>query len=207
MCIRDRFTARCAYKGLPRLFSIKQYKSWKEASSPKLLFCLLPVSYTHLDVYKRQANASAEGGDGAEDVKRHGSKMLVGPRPPQNAIFIHKLYQILEDDSLHDLIWWTPSGSSFMIKPVERFSKALATYFKHTNITSFVRQLNIYGFHKVSHDHNSNDANSGDDANTNDDNNANDDNSGNKNSSGDENSGAGAQEKEKSCLLYTSRCV
>ncbi|QHS76242.1 Sfl1p [Saccharomyces paradoxus] len=144
------------------------------------------------------ANASAEGGDGAEDVKRHGSKMLVGPRPPQNAIFIHKLYQILEDDSLHDLIWWTPSGSSFMIKPVERFSKALATYFKHTNITSFVRQLNIYGFHKVSHDHNSNDANSGDDANTNDDNNANDDNSGNKNSSGDENSGAGAQEKEKS---------
>lgn len=53
------------------------------------------------------ANAGAEGGDGAEDVKKHGSKMLVGPRPPQNAIFIHKLYQILEDESLHDLIWWT----------------------------------------------------------------------------------------------------
>ncbi|CAI4997160.1 CPS_HP_G0077160.mRNA.1.CDS.1 [Saccharomyces cerevisiae] len=144
------------------------------------------------------ANAGAEGGDGTEDVKKHGSKMLVGPRPPQNAIFIHKLYQILEDESLHDLIWWTPSGLSFMIKPVERFSKALATYFKHTNITSFVRQLNIYGFHKVSHDHSSNDANSGDDANTNDDSNAHDDNSGNKNSSGDENTGGGVQEKEKS---------
>lgn len=144
------------------------------------------------------ANGGAEGSDIPEDAKKHGSKTLVGPRPPQNAIFIHKLYQILEDDSLHDLIWWSPSGLSFMIKPVERFSKALATYFKHTNITSFVRQLNIYGFHKVSHDHTSNDTNSGDDGNTNDDVNANDDNGGNKNSSGEETTGAGSQEKEKS---------
>ncbi|CAI4036441.1 hypothetical protein SMKI_15G2860 [Saccharomyces mikatae IFO 1815] len=138
------------------------------------------------------ANPAAEGSDVSEDVKKHGSKMLVGPRPPQNAIFIHKLYQILEDDSLHDLIWWSPSGLSFMIKPVERFSKALATYFKHTNITSFVRQLNIYGFHKVSHDHSSNDTNGGDEANTNDD------SSGNKNTSGDENNGVSVQEKERS---------
>ncbi|CAI4051660.1 Sfl1p SKDI_15G2870 [Saccharomyces kudriavzevii IFO 1802] len=143
------------------------------------------------------ANPGVEGGDASEDVKKHGSKMLVGPRPPQNAIFIHKLYQILEDDSLHDLIWWSSSGLSFMIKPVERFSKALATYFKHTNITSFVRQLNIYGFHKVSHDHNSNEINSGDDANTNDVNSTNDDGGGSKNSSGEENNGATVQEKEK----------
>ena len=70
-----------------------------------------------------------------------------------NTIFIHKLYNILEDKDLEDLIWWSSSGQSFFIKPTEKFSKALATYFKHTNITSFVRQLNIYGFHKVSNDH------------------------------------------------------
>ncbi|CCK68842.1 Sfl1p KNAG_0B04040 [Huiozyma naganishii CBS 8797] len=67
----------------------------------------------------------------------------------QNTVFIHKLYHILEDDALRDLIWWAPNGMSFYIRPNETFSKTLATYFKHTNITSFVRQLNIYGFHKV----------------------------------------------------------
>lgn len=73
--------------------------------------------------------------------------------PLQNTVFIHKLYNILEDDDLKDLIWWSPSGTSFLIRPTEKFSRALATYFKHTNIASFVRQLNMYGFHKVSNDH------------------------------------------------------
>lgn len=73
--------------------------------------------------------------------------------PSQSTVFIHKLYNILEDNDLKDLIWWSPSGLSFLIRPTERFSRALATYFKHTNIASFVRQLNMYGFHKVSNDH------------------------------------------------------
>ncbi|SMN18349.1 similar to Saccharomyces cerevisiae YOR140W SFL1 Transcriptional repressor and activator [Maudiozyma saulgeensis] len=67
----------------------------------------------------------------------------------QNIVFIHKLYNILENKELKHLIWWSDNGKSFFIKPNEKFSKALAIYFKHTNITSFVRQLNIYGFHKV----------------------------------------------------------
>ncbi|CAB4252264.1 similar to Saccharomyces cerevisiae YOR140W SFL1 Transcriptional repressor and activator [Maudiozyma barnettii] len=67
----------------------------------------------------------------------------------QNIVFIHKLYNILENKELKHLIWWSDNGKSFFIKPNEKFSKALAKYFKHTNITSFVRQLNIYGFHKV----------------------------------------------------------
>ncbi|SCW02341.1 LAFE_0F04302g1_1 [Lachancea fermentati] len=72
-----------------------------------------------------------------------------------NTAFIHKLYSMLEDKDMEDLIWWTPSQTSFLIKPNEKFSKALATYFKHANVASFVRQLNMYGFHKVS-DHNGN---------------------------------------------------
>lgn len=67
----------------------------------------------------------------------------------QNVVFIHKLYDILENKDLAHLIWWSDNGHSFFIKPNEQFSKTLAKYFKHTNITSFVRQLNIYGFHKV----------------------------------------------------------
>lgn len=67
-----------------------------------------------------------------------------------HTVFIHKLYNMLEDDDLKHLIWWSATNESFMITPGEEFSKALAQYFKHTNVASFVRQLNMYGFHKVS---------------------------------------------------------
>lgn len=70
-----------------------------------------------------------------------------------NTVFIHKLYDLLENTELDDLIWWDEGGESFLIRPNESFSRNLALYFKHTNITSFVRQLNIYGFHKISNDH------------------------------------------------------
>ncbi|KAF3025799.1 hypothetical protein E8E14_014605 [Neopestalotiopsis sp. 37M] len=64
--------------------------------------------------------------------------------------FIHKLYNMLEDQSIRHLISWSNSNESFVVSPSQEFSKVLATYFKHTNISSFVRQLNMYGFHKVS---------------------------------------------------------
>lgn len=64
-------------------------------------------------------------------------------------VFIHKLYDMLEDLLLSHLIWWSPSNDSFCLYPGEEFSNVLAQYFKHTNIASFIRQLNMYGFHKV----------------------------------------------------------
>ena len=64
--------------------------------------------------------------------------------------FVHKLYSMLEDDSIQHLISWSSSNESFLISPSNEFSKVLSTYFKHTNVSSFVRQLNMYGFHKVS---------------------------------------------------------
>ncbi|KAL6940688.1 hypothetical protein ACO0QE_004601 [Hanseniaspora vineae] len=63
-----------------------------------------------------------------------------------NQSFTQKLYTMLSDESLKDLIWWSQSKDSFMIKPNEKFSKALSIYFKHTNVASFVRQLNMYGY-------------------------------------------------------------
>ncbi|KAL3236718.1 Sfl1p RNJ42_01812 [Nakaseomyces bracarensis] len=81
-----------------------------------------------------------------------------------NTVFIHKLYDLLENTELDELIWWNHDGESFLIRPNEAFSRNLAQYFKHTNITSFVRQLNIYGFHKISNDHFQNKDNEGEDA-------------------------------------------
>ena len=72
-----------------------------------------------------------------------------GPKVVQTA-FIHKLYSMLEDKTIQHLISWSNTNESFVMSPSNEFSKVLAQYFKHTNISSFVRQLNMYGFHKVS---------------------------------------------------------
>lgn len=76
-------------------------------------------------------------------------------------VFIHKLYDMLEDTSLGHLIWWTASEDSFCLYPGEEFSNVLAQYFKHTNIASFIRQLNMYGFHKVNESFQSDDKHAG----------------------------------------------
>ncbi|KAF5013221.1 hypothetical protein FDECE_763, partial [Fusarium decemcellulare] len=69
------------------------------------------------------------------------------PKIVQTA-FIHKLYNMLEDPNIQHLISWSASAESFVMSPSADFSKVLSQYFKHTNISSFVRQLNMYGFHK-----------------------------------------------------------
>ncbi|XP_067142548.1 heat shock factor protein-like [Centruroides vittatus] len=65
-------------------------------------------------------------------------------------VFIAKLWKIVEDPETDDLISWGSDGTSFVIKNQTRFSKELLPlYFKHGNMTSFVRQLNMYGFRKM----------------------------------------------------------
>ncbi|KAK4516681.1 uncharacterized protein ATC70_011659 [Mucor velutinosus] len=66
------------------------------------------------------------------------------------AVFVNKLYKMLEDISIQNLISWSDRGDLFSVSNPTAFSKSvLPQYFKHNNWQSFVRQLNMYGFHKV----------------------------------------------------------
>ena len=63
--------------------------------------------------------------------------------------FLLQLYQILEDDKNKDIIHWGDNGKYFVIENVHDFTeKILPQYYNHNNYSSFVRQLNMYDFHK-----------------------------------------------------------
>lgn len=55
----------------------------------------------------------------------------------------------LDESRNTDLIRWSESGDSFIVVDEDEFAKTLIPeLFKHNNYASFVRQLNMYGFHK-----------------------------------------------------------
>jgi heat shock transcription factor 1 len=65
------------------------------------------------------------------------------------ASFIKKTYDLLEDKSHPDIVSWSDCGNFLVIKNIQEFSqKVLPVYFKHSNMNSFIRQLNMYNFHK-----------------------------------------------------------
>ncbi|XP_049879071.1 heat shock factor protein isoform X7 [Pectinophora gossypiella] len=64
--------------------------------------------------------------------------------------FLGKLWKLVNDSETNNLISWSPGGKTFVIKNQADFARELLPlYYKHNNMASFIRQLNMYGFHKI----------------------------------------------------------
>ncbi|KAL3525692.1 hypothetical protein ACH5RR_014064 [Cinchona calisaya] len=69
------------------------------------------------------------------------------------APFLNKTYQLVDDPKSDNVVSWNESGTTFVIWKTAEFAKdLLPNYFKHNNFSSFVRQLNTYGFRKIAPD-------------------------------------------------------
>jgi hypothetical protein len=80
---------------------------------------------------------------------------LLSKRPPRDAeskfpCKLHRLLQDVENEGLTDIISWHKDGNSFRVHNPEVFvEKILPRYFKKSKYRSFQRQLNLYGFHRI----------------------------------------------------------
>lgn len=62
-----------------------------------------------------------------------------------------KLFDVIELEE-SSVINWTPCGTAFKVYNLRHFKEiTLAKYFRHSKMTSFNKQLNLYGFKKINH--------------------------------------------------------
>ncbi|EED24565.1 heat shock transcription factor Hsf1, putative [Talaromyces stipitatus ATCC 10500] len=95
------------------------------------------------------------GGDGwGESIAELEQRALVAKREAQAKRkqippFVQKLRSFLDEPQYADFIRWSEDGNSFIVLDEDEFARRLIPeLFKHNKYASFVRQLNMYGFHK-----------------------------------------------------------
>ena len=63
---------------------------------------------------------------------------------------LHDMLDRIEADGLGHVVSWQPHGRSFVVhKPKEFVRHVMPHYFKQTKMASFQRQLNLYGFNRL----------------------------------------------------------
>ncbi|KAI9647234.1 Heat shock transcription factor [Ciborinia camelliae] len=105
------------------------------------------------DTMMDSQNGNGTSGEN-DDIEALEEKAAVAKRDAQSKRkqippFVQKLSSFLDESKNTELIRWSDRGDSFVVLDEDEFAKTLIPeLFKHNNYASFVRQLNMYGFHK-----------------------------------------------------------
>jgi len=90
-----------------------------------------------------------------DTTSKSSSSNTRSPRTRSPAPFLSKTYDLLEEGGAHDsvddhphgkrVVSWNAEGNGFVVwSPAEFSELTLPRYFKHSNFSSFIRQLNTY---------------------------------------------------------------
>ncbi|KAL3617916.1 hypothetical protein CASFOL_038237 [Castilleja foliolosa] len=79
-----------------------------------------------------------------------GILLSLDSQKPIPAPFLTKTYELVDDPNTDHIVSWGQDDATFVVwRPPEFARDLLPNYFKHNNFSSFVRQLNTYGFRKI----------------------------------------------------------
>ncbi|XP_071716616.1 heat stress transcription factor B-3 [Rutidosis leptorrhynchoides] len=82
--------------------------------------------------------------------KGYEEELVVTNNKSSPSPFLLKTYMLVDDTATDNVVSWNSDGTGFVVwQPSEFARDLLPTLFKHSNFSSFVRQLNTYGFRKV----------------------------------------------------------
>jgi len=99
-----------------------------------------------MEVGENTSDEKMSGGGGGIGSLMEYVMMRKSSPPP----FLMKTYMLVEDPATDGVISWNSEGTGFVVwQPAEFARDLLPTLFKHSNFSSFVRQLNTYGFRKA----------------------------------------------------------
>ncbi|CAB9526850.1 Heat stress transcription factor [Seminavis robusta] len=90
------------------------------------------------------------------DYHDHANELeLIDERPARGGVTtpfpirLHKMLDQMQEDGHADVISWQPHGRAFVVHKPKEFKELLPTYFKLSKMSSFQRQLNLYGFQRL----------------------------------------------------------